>query len=410
MRSALLISALLMALAASPVLAETETPTPPKKERSLSTLREKVEEEKARQKELDKQAELQQKELKDVKKNLIKTADAVQKNEKSLQQLEQEIAVLRVKKTKIAGDLNKDRESLSGLIIALERIRRLPPETLVARPGAPRETAQAATALGAILPELNRRAEELKARIAELNVLEASLEKNQTELKASRDKLKSEKVKMDTLVVSRSKLFEATQNDLKAQQKAVEDATREAKNFEELIARVERQNRLAEKERLKKKQKSRLNEDDAAPSGRTRNEDERTLAATLPGLGAAQLPVSGVVKARYGEKDDIGAVSEGIRIEGRPDAVVVAPMGGVVRYAGDFKSYGNIILLEHKNNYHSLIAGLNRIDTVVGQSVDSGEPIGSLGTRSGSRPTLYYELRLNGKPVNPARKFTDLGT
>ena len=408
MRSALLISALLMALAASPVLAET--PTPPKKERSLSTLREKVEEEKARQKELDKQAELQQKELKDVKKNLIKTADAVQKNEKSLQQLEQEIAVLRVKKTKIAGDLNKDRESLSGLIIALERIRRLPPETLVARPGAPRETAQAATALGAILPELNRRAEELKARIAELNVLEASLEKNQTELKASRDKLKSEKVKMDTLVVSRSKLFEATQNDLKAQQKAVEDATREAKNFEELIARVERQNRLAEKERLKKKQKSRLNEDDAAPSGRTRNEDERTLAATLPGLGAAQLPVSGVVKARYGEKDDIGAVSEGIRIEGRPDAVVVAPMGGVVRYAGDFKSYGNIILLEHKNNYHSLIAGLNRIDTVVGQSVDSGEPIGSLGTRSGSRPTLYYELRLNGKPVNPARKFTDLGT
>ncbi len=408
MRSALLISALLMALAASPVLAET--PTPPKKERSLSTLREKVEEEKARQKELDKQAELQQKELKDVKKNLIKTADAVQKNEKSLQQLEQEIAVLRVKKTKIAGDLNKDRESLSGLIIALERIRRLPPETLVARPGAPRETAQAATALGAILPELNRRAEELKVRIAELNVLEASLEKNQTELKASRDKLKSEKVKMDTLVVSRSKLFEATQNDLKAQQKAVEDATREAKNFEELIARVERQNRLAEKERLKKKQKSRLNEDDAAPSGRTRNEDERTLAATLPGLGAAQLPVSGVVKARYGDKDDIGAVSEGIRIEGRPDAVVVAPMGGVVRYAGDFKSYGNIILLEHKNNYHSLIAGLNRIDTVVGQSVDSGEPIGSLGTRSGSRPTLYYELRLNGKPVNPARKFTDLGT
>jgi septal ring factor EnvC (AmiA/AmiB activator) len=407
MRTPLLASLLILTFTASPVFAEA--PTPPKKERSLSTLREKVEAEKARQKELDKQAEIQQKELKDVKKNLIKTADAVQKNEKSLQQLEQEIAVLRVKRTKIAGDLNKDRESLSGLIIALERIRRLPPETLVARPGAPRETAQAATALSAILPELNRRAEELKVRIAELNVLEASLEKNQAELKVSRDQLKSEKVKMDTLVVSRAKLFEATQNDIKVQQKAVADATREAKNFEELIAKVERQNRLAEKERLKKKQKSRLNEDGES-SGRTRNEDERTLAATLPSLGAAQLPVSGIVKARYGEKDDIGAVSEGIRIEGRPDAVVVAPMGGIVRYAGDFKSYGNIILLEHKNNYHSLIAGLNRIDTVVGQSVDSGEPIGSLGTRSGSRPTLYYELRLNGKPVNPARKFTDLGT
>ena len=311
MRTALLVSILVITFAATSAFAET--PTPPKKERSLSTLKEKVEAEKARQKELDRQAEIQQKELKDVKKNLIKTADAVQKNEKSLQQLEQEIAVLRVKKTKIAGDLNKDRESLSGLIIALERIRRLPPETLVARPGAPRETAQAATALGAILPELNRRAEELKIRIAELNVLEASLEKNQAELKASRDQLKSEKVKMDTLVVSRAKLFEATQNDVKAQQKAVADATREAKNFEDLIAKVERQNRLAEKERLKKKQKARLNEDGGGSTGRTRSEDERTLAATLPGLGAAQLPVSGIVKTRYGEKDEIGAVSEGVR-------------------------------------------------------------------------------------------------
>ena len=297
------------------------------------------------------------------------------------------------------------------MIIALERIRRLPPETLIARPGAPRETAQAATALNSILPELNKRAEELKVRIEELNILEASLEKNQVELKASRDKLKTEKVKMDTLVVSRAKLYEATQSDVKAQQKAVQEATKEAKDFEELIARVERQNRQQEKERQKKlKERSKKSSDQDAPSGRTIREDERELAATLPGLGAAQLPVSGVVRARYGERDEIGALSEGVRIEGRPDAVVVAPMGGVVRYAGDFKSYGNIILLEHKNNYHSLIAGLNRIDTVVGQSVDSGEPIGSLGTRSGTRPTLYYELRLNGKPVNPARKFTDLGT
>lgn len=406
MRAAPLILSLLLLLPATPVLAET--PTPPKKERSLTTLKEKVEAEKARQKELDKQAQAQQKELKDVKNSLVKTANAVQKNEKSLQELEQEIAVLRVKRTKITGDLNKDRKSLSGLIIALERIRRLPPETLIARPGAPRETAQAATALSAILPELNRRAEDLKLRIEELNTLEASLEKNQDALKTSREKLKSEKVKMDTLVVSRTKLLESTQSDLKTQQKAVEEATREAKNFEELIARVERQNRQAEKERLKN-QKSRANNDDK-PVSRTRKEDEKTLAATLSSLGRAQLPVSGVVRVRYGERDDIGASSEGIRIEGRPDAVVVAPMGGTVRYAGDFKSYGNIILLEHKNNYHSLIAGLNRIDTVVGQSVDSGEPIGSLGTRSGSRPTLYYELRLNGKPVNPARKFTDLGS
>ena len=116
------------------------------------------------------------------------------------------------------------------------------------------------------------------------------------------------------------------------------------------------------------------------------------------------------MRIRYGQQDEIGATSQGIRIEARSGAMVVAPMGGIVRYAGPFKSYGNIVLLEHKNNYHSLIAGLGRIDTVVGQSVDSGEPVGNLGTQAGDRPVLYYELRLNGEPINPARKFSDLGT
>jgi murein hydrolase activator len=85
-------------------------------------------------------------------------------------------------------------------------------------------------------------------------------------------------------------------------------------------------------------------------------------------------------------------------------------MGGVVRYAGYFKNYGQIIIVEHQKDYHSLIAGLARIDTVVGQSVAAGEPVGVLAKSSsdGGKPTLYYELRLNGEPVNPARKFAGL--
>ena len=71
---------------------------------------------------------------------------------------------------------------------------------------------------------------------------------------------------------------------------------------------------------------------------------------------------------------------------------------------------GNMVILEHKNGYHSLIAGLKKIDTVVGQTVSAGEPLGFLDRGGeGRKPSVYYELRRNGEPVNPALKFADLG-
>lgn len=385
------------------ISAHAEAPLPPKKNSSLSDLKEKVETEKEKQKELEKKAESLEKDLDSIKTSLVKTVRDVQKSEAALQRLDAELADLKAKKFELSKTLEKDRASLSSLILALERIRRLPPETLVARPGAPLETAQAATVLGAILPDLNRRATDLRQKLEDMASLEEELADNQVEAKAAHERLKAETSKMNAQMASRSKLFARTREDAKVQQQAVAAAAREAANFEELIRRIEERNRELEKQAKSAPPKQ--------PGGKRKpSPDENKLASTLPSLGPGQLPVSGIVRVRYGEEDDIGAVSQGIRIESRPGAVVVAPLGGVVRYAGEFKSYGNIILLEHKNNYHSLIAGLGRIDTVVGQSVGSGEPVGSLGSQDSSRPTVYYELRLNGQPIDPARKFSDLGT
>ena len=395
---------LCFALLSSPALAEP--PLPPKKIESLSVLKEKVQTEKEKQKELDQKAKELESNLSEIKGNLVKTAREVRKSEQTMQTLELQMAALKKKKLELNSDLASDRASLSSLIIALERIRRLPPETLIAKPGAPRETAQAATALGAILPELNRRAEALRVKLEELNAVEEDLADSQLELKSTYEGLKTEKAKMDGQLSSRASLYAKTRQDAKSQQQAVESASKEAADFEDLIRKIEEKNR-----ELREQADARAaSKPSARPRAHEKGLDERKLAATLPSLGDAQLPVSGIVRVRYGEEDEIGATSQGVRIESRSGAVVVAPLGGVVRYAGPFKSYGNIILLEHKNNYHSLIAGLGKIDTVVGQSVGSGEPIGSLGSQTGVRPSVYYELRLNGQPIDPARKFSDLGT
>ncbi|MBU0859836.1 MAG: peptidoglycan DD-metalloendopeptidase family protein [Alphaproteobacteria bacterium] len=82
----------------------------------------------------------------------------------------------------------------------------------------------------------------------------------------------------------------------------------------------------------------------------------------------------------------------------------------MVRFSGPFKNYGNMIIIEHKKDYHSLIAGLTRLDVREGTSVNAGEPVGSLPSSSsrGGKPTLYYELRQKGRPVNPATTFSGL--
>jgi septal ring factor EnvC (AmiA/AmiB activator) len=103
--------------------------------------------------------------------------------------------------------------------------------------------------------------------------------------------------------------------------------------------------------------------------------------------------------------DDIGASSQGLIFSARAGSVVVAPLGGTVRYAGEFRNYGKIVLIEHKNKFHSLVAGLGKVDTFVGQRVDAGEPVGILPEQSGR---LYYELRYQGEPVNPSKKFSKL--
>ena len=75
-------------------------------------------------------------------------------------------------------------------------------------------------------------------------------------------------------------------------------------------------------------------------------------------------------------------------------------MGGVVRYIGSFKQYQNLIIIEHKGEYHSLIAGLDQINVSLGQSVIAGEPLGITRSQSASS-ILYYELRHKGRPINP---------
>lgn len=378
----ILLSSSLILLALQPAVAADKIA--PKQEK-LKEIESKVEAEKAHQEELKAAADKIEKDMKGLKTDLIDTTKSVQKNERSLQDIETKITNLQKQKQGLEDTLKAKRASLADLILALERIRRLPPETLIARPDAPLETAQAATVMGSILPEINKRANQLKTDLQTLSEVEANLNNQKSEVEKTTAKLKTNKNKMDKLVADRGKALETTKQKVAAKSEEIASLTKEATDFRDLIKKLEKKNR----------------EIDA----RTGNGARREKADTGPALGTGRLPVSGIIKTRYGETDEIGATSQGLIFAAREGSVVVAPLGGTIRYAGTFRNYGKIVLIEHKNKFHSLVAGLGKVDTFVGQRVEAGEPIGTLPASSGR---LYYELRYQGDPVNPSKKFSKL--
>ncbi len=114
------------------------------------------------------------------------------------------------------------------------------------------------------------------------------------------------------------------------------------------------------------------------------------------------MPAHGRLSRRYGQQGKNGSpASKGITIATREGAQVIAPFDGKVVYAGEFRGYGLILIIEHGKRYHTLLAGVERVDAVVGQWILAGEPIGVMTGDGVRKPELYLELRRNGQAINP---------
>ncbi len=358
----------------------------------LRTIKSKLSEETKQKDKLQKKINEITSELDDIKKNLVEAARAVRDKEDTLKSIEERIGNLEEKKTTIDKTLQAERVSIVKLILILERIRKTPPQALIARPDTPYKTAQSALLMENIIPSVKRHAESLKNNLEtlqrvsnELKIEKASLEK---ETKFLRDKNKN----LQSLVDKKERVYSKIDRDIEARELTIQNISAKASNLEQLVRQLK-----AEEQKEFQRQK-------------TANILRKKPVFDLKETGQAQLPISGIIRTGYHQKDDLGAKSNGITIEGRSAGLVIAPMGGKVQFTGTFKRYGNIIILEHAGGFHSLIAGLEKITSSVGDHVNSGEPIGLLPDSSLiPRPKLYYELRQNGNPVNPSVKFSGLG-
>ena len=117
------------------------------------------------------------------------------------------------------------------------------------------------------------------------------------------------------------------------------------------------------------------------------------------------LPVKGKIVKLFGQTDPIGLTTKGITISTRPGARVVASFDGRVIYAGPFRTYGNILIIDHGEGFSTLLVGLGYIGVKTEQVILGGEPVGKMETvplkNKEINQKLYIELRKHGKPIDP---------
>jgi septal ring factor EnvC (AmiA/AmiB activator) len=129
----------------------------------------------------------------------------------------------------------------------------------------------------------------------------------------------------------------------------------------------------------------------------------RVEVPLAPFKGALEWPVVGRVTGRFGSVDRAGgaALSNGIEIAAPEGAVVKAVHGGTVAFAGPLSGFGTLVILDHGGNDFTLYGLLGSVALDRGAAVEAGSEVGRTGPGPGTAPGLYFEVRIDGRSVDP---------
>lgn len=350
----------------------------------ISKIKKQIKSETAQKKKLDIQTKVIETEISKIKKNLIKTSDIIKRNKKSLSNIDNNLSELQIKKDNYKKTLMDNSQDISKLIIAKNRIELTPPQALLLQNKSTIDIARSDILLKYTIPNINNQTSELKENLNELNNIEISIKNVLDKQRRVYNQLDKKEKELENLLTARRKNYKKKLYQKKSKDKELAKLVKKAKSLEELMVSI---------------QKIPTKKTSKAPKKIKANKSPKQLARF--NKGKFQAPVHGKIKAKFGQKDSSGLKSKGITYLVNTKERVYLPFDGTVRFAGPFQKYKQIIIVEHSNGYHSLIAGLGRLDIRVGDDISAGEPIGLVDSNRQASNKLYYELRHKGKAVNP---------
>jgi len=358
---------------------------------------------------------------------LIQSAMTEQKLGQDIEDIGARLEGLKGEEQKIRVSLAARRDVLAEVLGALQRMGLNPPPAILVKPEDALSSVRSAILLGAVVPELRQQTDKLLADLKEQTRVTASIEAERTRLTAAVGEQTAEKKRLSMLLEAKQKLEADTWTAMVAEKQRSQALAAKAGSLKELIASLEadKSRKAADAAKAGEQKAADADKTDADTTASTElaslpvpEGNRLTAAAPFSALqGQVALPVTGKIKRRFGADDGNGAVMLGDMVATQSGAIVTAPADGNVLYAGPFRSYGQLLILNAGDGYHVVLAGMSRISVASGQSVLAGEPVGAMGearvastsaSKNGNAtPELYVEFRKDGKPVDPTPWWAD---
>jgi septal ring factor EnvC (AmiA/AmiB activator) len=379
----------------------------------LESVREAIETDRKSAEALAWAAATQARELQSLRAELRAAARAVQSHEGALDTIESELAGLQGDAARKQDELDGRRAQLGGTLAALQRLSLRPTAALLVSPGDPNDVVRSGLLLRTAVPEIERQARILRDDIAELADLRNRIELRRGALQQAAVDLELDRGRLETLSGRKNDILQQTRGAQSAADARVTKLRGEAQTLEQLLSRLRDSTATAASQ--------------PRPGSAPADFVTPTFVPAGPSIASARgnltPPAHGRVIQGYGDETIGGPQARGVTWQTRAEASVVAPWDGRIAFAGPFRRFGQILIIDHGEGYHTLIAGLGRIEAQVGQWVLAGEPLGRTaddanrpqgtgdGTKSGGQAAgaegrssgskLYVELRHDGEPINP---------
>jgi murein hydrolase activator len=345
---------------------------------------------------------------------------------------ETRLASLDSNEDNIRVSLQSRRVVLIEVIASLQRMGRNPPPAMLVSPDDALQAVRTAMLLGAVLPEMRQETQALMADLAELTRVRQEITTQRDTLKQALLDLAENRTRTQLLVEERQKVLAQEQSTLATEQAHATSMAQDAANLKDLIARMERD--VAPVAQAATNAANASASQNANPAGKpsfAALQDPSRLVPALPfekTKGLLRLPITGKILRAFGADDGNGGQQKGMTLAATPGAGITAPCDGWVVFAGSFRSYGHLLIIDAGDGYHVVMAGMDTINVGLGQFVLTGEPVGAMsadrsggnsgagatpvasnGASSAGQPALYIEFRKDDISIDPTPWWSNQG-
>ena len=347
--------------------------------------------------------------------SLIDASEQVQKLEAASDRTEQRLSALLTNEQRLRASLSKRRDVLAEVLAALQRVGRRPPPAILVRPEDALASVRSAILLGAVVPDLQAAAESLATDLRSLVSLREEQEHERDRLRADATALLEGRTRISLLLEQKRAARVASAEALANEEARAAALAAQATSLRDLIARLERENPTAAAASAEAEKAAAVarSQSGGRPAKSLGSADRLAPSvAFVDAKGLLPMPVSGRIIRAFGDNDGLGGRAQGMSIAARPGGLVSSPTDGWVVYAGPFRSYGQLLIINAGDGYHVLLAGMGRTDVQLGQFVLAGEPVAVMAEQKlasigavdigATQPVLYIEFRKDGNSIDPA--------